>query len=724
DVSSNGYELFYEYQFSSSEENFEADIVYEEASFENVLDLNLDYSTTYYWRVRALTGLGYTEWSAIWEFETEKVFIVGNGTNSNTSTAYPAPYGNRNMGAKHQILYRAADFIAAGFMPGEIRGLAFDVAATNNCGVLNNFYIKMKAVTQNTLTTFDNTGTGWVDVIAPTNYTPILGWNMHRFDTPFVWDGVSNVLIQTCFYTPAVSFNASTRFTPTTYNSVAVKNQSGNPNICEATSPNTISMNRPNIAFIGFEVLPAPTLISPADLTVNVPVIPTFSWNPVGQAGLIQYDILIADNPDFTNPVLFVDNIQQTSYQMPFALNYNSVYYWKVMAESLDEEFISDWSEVWSFTTQIATPVLAQPVNNAVGISLNPTLSWLETSGAASYQLQVSLTNTFATTIVNEVGIIGLEYLLPTELTLNTKYFWRVRATDLFGNLTNWSAVWNFTTVLVPPTLATPIDGATGIPLNTTITWNTSLGANQYQVQVSNNDFLTTIFDLNTANTSANIQLEHNTWYKWRVKSKNTGNGNFSEWTAPWTFLTQLATTSLVSPANGAIGVNYPIALLTWDFVPNGTRYNLVLASDASFENILVDMDYYNVNQAEVNELEAYTEYFWKVRAFDDNNNNFGEWSQPFSFKSLVGPVTLLSPVHSAIRQSINPELIWEAIDGVTYQLQVSPYSHFGVTIVNESGLTNSNYLITNPLLHNQNYFWKVRAMQGAFVGAWSSVFM
>ncbi len=481
-------------------------------------------------------------------------------------------------------------------------------------------------------------------------------------------------------------------------------------------------MYRPNIAFIGFEQLPAPTLIAPADLATNVPVIPTFSWNPVGQADQIQYDILIADNPEFIDPVLFVDDIQQTSYQMPFALNYNTTYYWKVIAETLGEEFISDWSEIWSFTTQIASPVLALPVNNAAGISLYPTLSWFETNGAASYQLQVSLTNTFETTIVNEVGIIGLEYLLPVELTLNTKYFWRVRATDALANQTNWSDIWNFTTILVTPTLATPMDDATGIPINTSLTWNTSLGANQYQVQVSNDDFLTTVIDLNTANTNTNVQLENNTLYMWRVRSKNTANGNISEWTAPWTFLTQLDVPALVSPANGAIGVNYPIASLSWDLVPNGTRYNLVLASDASFENILVDMDYYII-PAEVNILEPYTEYFWKVRAFDDDNNNFGEWSETFSFTTIFGPVALLLPENNAIRQILNPELSWEAIEGVTYQLQVSPYSHFGITVVNESGLTDNNYLISNTLSNNQNYFWKVRAMQGEFVGAWSEIY-
>jgi hypothetical protein len=249
-------------------------------------------------------------------------------------------------------------------------------------------------------------------------------------------------------------------------------------------------------------------------------------------------------------------------------------------------------------------------------------LSWLETNGAAYYNIQVSLTNDFTTTIVNQDGIVELEYLLP-ELSLNTKYYWRVRATDLWGNLTNWSETWNFTTVLIPPTLATPMDGSIGIPVNADFSWNTSINANQYQIQVSSDEFQTTVFDLSTALTSANVQLENNTWYMWRVRSRNTGNGNISEWSTPWTFLTQLDEPTLVTPENGAIGVSYPNADLIWDLVPSGTRYNLVLATDANFNNILVDDSYVYGNQYNVGVLEPYTEYFWKVMAFDDDNINF-----------------------------------------------------------------------------------------------------
>ncbi|MFM8596446.1 MAG: CotH kinase family protein [Flavobacteriales bacterium] len=58
--------------------------------------------------------------------------IIGTGTVTNSNTDYPAPYGNWYWGARHQILIRANELIAAGLTPGPISTLAFQVASTNS----------------------------------------------------------------------------------------------------------------------------------------------------------------------------------------------------------------------------------------------------------------------------------------------------------------------------------------------------------------------------------------------------------------------------------------------------------------------------------------------------------------------------------------------------------------------------------------------------------------
>ena len=44
---------------------------------------------------------------------------------------------------------------------------------------------------------------GFINVKNTGVYTPVNGWNTHTFTTPFYWDGISNILINTCSYSSA-----------------------------------------------------------------------------------------------------------------------------------------------------------------------------------------------------------------------------------------------------------------------------------------------------------------------------------------------------------------------------------------------------------------------------------------------------------------------------------------------------------------------------------------
>lgn len=57
---------------------------------------------------------------------------IGNGTLTNGTTDYPAPYGNWYWSARNQSLYRAEDLLAAGLSAGPINSLAWDVVSTNS----------------------------------------------------------------------------------------------------------------------------------------------------------------------------------------------------------------------------------------------------------------------------------------------------------------------------------------------------------------------------------------------------------------------------------------------------------------------------------------------------------------------------------------------------------------------------------------------------------------
>ena len=74
--------------------------------------------------------------------------IVGTGTSTSNY-----PYTTFWMGGRTQMLYRAADIIAAGGSAGTISKIGFNVSSYST-QVMNNFAVKMGQTTATTLTTY------------------------------------------------------------------------------------------------------------------------------------------------------------------------------------------------------------------------------------------------------------------------------------------------------------------------------------------------------------------------------------------------------------------------------------------------------------------------------------------------------------------------------------------------------------------------------------------
>jgi hypothetical protein len=89
-------------------------------------------------------------------------------------------------------------------------------------------------------------------------------------------------------------------------------------------------------------------------------------------------------------------------------------------------------------------PTLVAPAASATGISVNPTLSWLGSSGVTSYGLQVSVDSLFGTFACDQNGITALSRSI-SGLDTTTTYYWRVNAANSAGT-SDWSVVWHFRT--------------------------------------------------------------------------------------------------------------------------------------------------------------------------------------------------------------------------------------------------------------------------------------
>ena len=83
-----------------------------------------------------------------------QIFQVGTGTIQNTTTSYPAPYGNFYWGAKHQFLVTAAELQAAGASNGDINSIGFDVVTPAGIPLVD-FEIKIGTTATTDLTTWE-----------------------------------------------------------------------------------------------------------------------------------------------------------------------------------------------------------------------------------------------------------------------------------------------------------------------------------------------------------------------------------------------------------------------------------------------------------------------------------------------------------------------------------------------------------------------------------------
>ncbi len=87
----------------------------------------------------------------------------------------------------------------------------------------------------------------------------------------------------------------------------------------------------------------------------------------------------------------------------------------------------------------------------------------------------------------------------------------------------------------------------------------------------------------------------------------------------------------------------------------------------------------------------------------------------------LSAPV-LQSPVNNSLEIPNIPFLTWNAVeDADSYNLQVSTINDFSNPLINQEGITNTEFQL-NDLEFNAQYFWRVRAVNDIGMSFWSEV--
>lgn len=154
-----------------------------------------------------------------------------------------------------------------------------------------------------------------------------------------------------------------------------------------------------------------------------------------------------------------------TSFKLPSALAPETTYYWRSQAR--DGANSSDYSGVTSF--QVYTPVVLQapalvsPINSAQVTTRTPDLTWTNATrtgpaGAVTYAVQLSTDEGFSSIVAfwtQPEGSTRTTTAVPTTLSYDTRYFWRVRAVE--ASVTGpWSSAQTFLAPATPVVVVVP----------------------------------------------------------------------------------------------------------------------------------------------------------------------------------------------------------------------------------------------------------------------------
>ncbi|MCB5255871.1 MAG: C25 family cysteine peptidase [Candidatus Cloacimonadaceae bacterium] len=123
--------------------------------------------------------------------------IIGNGT-SNTSTSTASPINVWYKSLHGQAVYTAAELNAAGLSGSAmITQLGFNVTGLPGRS-MPNYIVRMAHTSATDVSSWIQTGLETVFTFA--SYQPATtGWNMMTLNTPFEWNGVDNILVDTAF---------------------------------------------------------------------------------------------------------------------------------------------------------------------------------------------------------------------------------------------------------------------------------------------------------------------------------------------------------------------------------------------------------------------------------------------------------------------------------------------------------------------------------------------
>lgn len=299
------------------------------------------------------------------------VYTIGDGT---ATQGFIPAYGFYDYGWSRMI-YTAAEMSATGFSAADSwLGVGFQVGNNPTDYTLYSQTMYMRHTTASSFTTSEYPNNAeYTQVFTGDLLFAGPGWYYVIFDTPFAWDGSSNIEIlwenhdgvyasgyPTWCYTPTTENMAIYNFADTTF----------------PTSDGTLTTSRPNLQLLTPDAnLPeAATLIAPADNSTIATPQAQLAWAaPASGAIPTGYKLYLGTT---TPPPFVADLGLATTYQTD-VLPFDTVHYWQVVPYNSVGD--ATGCPIWSFTSMPDPTISDFPWTEGFDTYLPP--YWTEMSG-------------------------------------------------------------------------------------------------------------------------------------------------------------------------------------------------------------------------------------------------------------------------------------------------------------------------------------------------------
>lgn len=279
-------------------------------------------------------------------------------------------------------------------------------------------------------------------------------------------------------------------------------------------------------------------------------------------------------------------------------------------------------------------------------------------------------------------------------------------------------------TKIYTPALLTPNNAASNQMPDVVLSWSgvTGIGIIKYKLVIDDNATFESpkAFVTEFITSVQMADLNYSTTYYWRVKSYDAATGDSSYWSETRSFTT-FSKLDPRKPDNKAKG-QAAVVSIEWkdrlgpNLITGNTLFNYVIDTTESFNSPLlksVEVDG-SLFKSLSPKLRFGTNYFWKVRAL--NNNDTSGWSDLFKFRTLDS-LQLDIPANNLVNAQINVKIGWKKVTGATkydYELSTTPDFNDPLRYA-----TEQTVLIPEGLTFGTKYYWRVRARHESDTTSW-----